>query len=213
MISREIKRYYSCYLTDDKKIEKDLKNKIRNICKPCWELKFCPYGPLVEDFPLPGIRKSDAIKHIEYIKECVKRNKLGTDYKTDLDECRRKIFMDEIAKFNEDDFEDGPFELEEEMSCREFGHLCPAYFVSEPFTETKNTRNRNRNISYATKARVARRDNNICQLCGKYLFDREIEFDHIIPFSKGGSSDESNIRVTCHKCNRQKGNKISEVVG
>jgi len=23
-------------------------------CKPCWELKYCPYGPLVEFFPLFG---------------------------------------------------------------------------------------------------------------------------------------------------------------
>ena len=22
------------------------------VCKPCWELKYCPYGPLVEFFPL-----------------------------------------------------------------------------------------------------------------------------------------------------------------
>jgi hypothetical protein len=22
------------------------------VCKPCWELKYCPYGPLVEYFPL-----------------------------------------------------------------------------------------------------------------------------------------------------------------
>jgi hypothetical protein len=21
------------------------------VCKPCWELKYCPYGPLVEFFP------------------------------------------------------------------------------------------------------------------------------------------------------------------
>jgi hypothetical protein len=24
------------------------------VCKPCWELKYCPYGPLVEFFPLPS---------------------------------------------------------------------------------------------------------------------------------------------------------------
>lgn len=25
-----------------------------SVCKPCWELKYCPYGPLVEYFPDPG---------------------------------------------------------------------------------------------------------------------------------------------------------------
>lgn len=212
MISREIRKYYSGFLTNDSEIEKDLKNRIKEVCKPCWELKICPYGPLVEDFPLPGIRKSRVKEHMKYIKECVRRNKLGPDFSIDLDEDRKRLFVQEIAEFNEADYDEGPFELEEEMSCKEFGHLCPVYFVSEPFTETKDIRNRNRNISFATKARVARRDNNTCQLCGKQLLDREIEFDHIIPFSKGGSSDESNIRVTCHKCNRNKGNKVSEVV-
>ena len=130
-----------------------------------------------------------------------------------MDSDRKKWFEKEIEKFNELDFDEGPFELEEEMSCKEFGHLCPAYFVSEVFTETKEGRKRSRNISYATKARVSRRDNNTCQICGKQLFDKEIEFDHIIPFSKGGTSDENNIRVTCHDCNREKSNKISELVG
>ena len=23
--------------------------RVKAICKPCWELKYCPYGPLVED--------------------------------------------------------------------------------------------------------------------------------------------------------------------
>lgn len=25
-----------------------------SVCKPCWELKYCPYGPLVEYFPWAG---------------------------------------------------------------------------------------------------------------------------------------------------------------
>lgn len=26
--------------------------RVKAVCKPCWELKYCPYGPLVEEFPL-----------------------------------------------------------------------------------------------------------------------------------------------------------------
>lgn len=29
------------------------KRRVRAVCKPCWELRYCPYGPLVEEFPLP----------------------------------------------------------------------------------------------------------------------------------------------------------------
>lgn len=34
----------------DQEINKFLREKLKQICKPCWELKYCPYGPLVEDF-------------------------------------------------------------------------------------------------------------------------------------------------------------------
>jgi 5-methylcytosine-specific restriction endonuclease McrA len=54
---------------------------------------------------------------------------------------------------------------------------------------------------------VVRRDNNQCQNCGQVLKDNEIEFDHIIPVSKGGSSEEQNVRVSCFDCNRSKSDK------
>ena len=27
-------------------------NRVKAVCKPCWEIKYCPYVPLVEEFPL-----------------------------------------------------------------------------------------------------------------------------------------------------------------
>jgi len=30
----------------------DWKRRVKAVCKPCWELKYCPYGPVVEEFPL-----------------------------------------------------------------------------------------------------------------------------------------------------------------
>ena len=26
--------------------------RVKAVCKPCWEIRYCPYGPLVEEFPL-----------------------------------------------------------------------------------------------------------------------------------------------------------------
>ena len=52
---------------------------------------------------------------------------------------------------------------------------------------------------------VWRRDGGKCAKCGS---KENLEFDHIIPVSKGGSSTERNIQLLCEKCNREKSNKI-----
>jgi hypothetical protein len=40
-------------MTKDKKMKQLMKPRFKHIvCKPCWELKYCPYGSLVEYFPL-----------------------------------------------------------------------------------------------------------------------------------------------------------------
>ena len=96
-----------------------------------------------------------------------------------------------------------------QKSLVQFLGTCARYsFVNEPFTETKEKRRVGRRISRSVMLRVVRRDNNQCQICGCILRDNEIELDHIIPVSKGGSSEEHNVRVTCLDCNRNKGGHV-----
>jgi len=95
-----------------------------------------------------------------------------------------------------------------ERACEIFGHSCPVFFVNEPFTETSEQRKINRIYSRKVFLRVVRRDNQTCQVCGRILKDDEIKIDHIIPYSKGGSTEESNLRVLCEDCNRKKGASI-----
>jgi hypothetical protein len=40
--------------TSDREFRRELNERTKNVCKPCWELRYCPYGPLVEAFPLLG---------------------------------------------------------------------------------------------------------------------------------------------------------------
>ena len=124
-----------------------------------------------------------------------------------LDDMRRKYFEKEVKNFNEKDYpEEIPNEVIE-MSCSDFGHLCPVFFSAEPFTETEKTRKPNkRKASRATLLRVVRRDNSICQECASSLRDEDIEIDHTIPYSKGGPTIEGNLRVLCSKCNKTKSN-------
>lgn len=126
----------------------DAPQRRESVCKPCWELKYCPYGVLIEDFPL--------------------------------------------AK------------LEDDRRCSIFGHVCPVFQVAEPFTETKELRNISRSISRSVQFRVLQRDNQICRECGHAIEISQVRFDHIIPWSKGGPSDEHNIQLLCDACNRKK---------
>jgi ATP adenylyltransferase len=45
-----------------------------------------------------------------------------------------------------------------------------------------------------------------CALCGVHSSERRIEVDHIIPRSRGGTSDISNLQALCDECNRGKSN-------
>lgn len=191
-------------IEEDIELEKEWKKRAENICKPCWELKYCPYGTLVEQFPLLPTLRKDAVEHNEFLKEQLKKGKYQG--------VRKELFEKKVANFNSEDYPEKMDKEQEERSCIIFGHLCPVFFVNEPFTETKEMRRVSRNIPREIMLRIVRRDNYTCQICGKHLKDDEMEFDHIIPISKGGSSEENNIRLTCFKCNRSKSNKKPDFV-
>jgi len=52
---------------------------------------------------------------------------------------------------------------------------------------------------------VWNRDGGKCVKCGS---QENLEFDHIIPFSKGGANTYRNLQLLCQKCNRQKSDNI-----
>ena len=52
---------------------------------------------------------------------------------------------------------------------------------------------------------VWRRDQGRCVNCG---CKRDLEFDHIVPVSKGGSGTVRNIQLLCALCNREKSDSI-----
>ena len=306
----------------DKEFRKAWKKKSTQVCKPCWELKYCPYGPFVEQSPILSSTRKEAIDHNEYLKECLDQNFMGSiveltpegieekkeelkiikkyphfllpeiykelndeeiikegleknlklfelyiapldnfekykvpfpldeseeegnkkllqkimeikitpelkkrinkkikeleiaitsgkcDHRRELDPIRRQYFEESVKDFNPENYSAFiPKEIEE-LSCNIFGHICPVVFVGEAITETNEKRRKGRYISFKTKIRVVRRDNHTCQECSKHLRDDEVEFDHIIPISKGGSTEEHNIRLTCYDCNREKMDKI-----
>jgi hypothetical protein len=56
-------------------------------------------------------------------------------------------------------------------------------------------------IPEAVRHAVWRRDEAACVQCGS---QENLEFDHIIPIARGGSSTERNLQLLCEACNRAK---------
>jgi Restriction endonuclease len=61
------------------------------------------------------------------------------------------------------------------------------------------------------------RDNYRCQYCGRGTADlrprESLTRDHLIPLSRGGANDWTNVVTACSPCNTRKGNRMPEEIG
>lgn len=108
----------------------------RNVVKPCKLCGFCPYGQLVEEYPLPALTRAYMIEHNEYMKKALAEGVFDEENKKDgLPLMTRADAEEEIAAFNPEDYPEEPDEQMEKMSCEVFGHCCPVFYQMELFTE------------------------------------------------------------------------------
>jgi 5-methylcytosine-specific restriction endonuclease McrA len=63
--------------------------------------------------------------------------------------------------------------------------------VTEPFRVTRNKGRKKRRDA------TLRRDGSRCMQCGSTV---QLELDHVVPLSRGGNNDPSNLRMLCHAC-------------
>ena len=57
---------------------------------------------------------------------------------------------------------------------------------------------------------VFRRDQHICQYCGKALTPAKLTLDHILPRARGGENSWRNCVTSCFECNNRKGMRTPE---
>lgn len=77
--------------------------------------------------------------------------------------------------------------------------------AGEIFNHFTNREGKKESIPQDVMDKVWNRDGGKCVKCGS---QENLEFDHIIPFSKGGATTYRNIQLLCKKCNIEKTNKI-----
>lgn len=181
---------------------------VRDTMKPCWELDFCPFGSLVEEFPLVpwAVEPVDGTQD-ELTRKLEEFTCKSCGRAEEVEQWVLDSWRGELERLSSPDAPEVIPQVFLTASCKGFGHLCPVYFLAESYAETDQIRRNDRHIPPSMAIRVARRDNYACQICGKPLLDKDMEFDHIIPRARGGATKESNLRVTCRPCNRSRGAK------
>jgi 5-methylcytosine-specific restriction endonuclease McrA len=61
-----------------------------------------------------------------------------------------------------------------------------------------------------TKHRLFARDRHICAYCGGHFPELELTVEHILPVSRGGRHEWTNVVTACRSCNTRKGNRRPE---
>ncbi len=77
--------------------------------------------------------------------------------------------------------------------------------TKQPTTPKRQAIFKRQPIPKSVKMYTWQRDGGRCVECGS---KEKLEYDHIIPLSKGGSNTERNLQLLCERCNRAKGSVI-----
>lgn len=93
-------------------------------------------------------------------------------------------------------------EKENQLESEAIQELIDAGLIDNNYYSGKNIRE---SIPKDVKIAVWNRDKERCVSC---FNQTNLEFDHIIPVSKGGANSIKNIQLLCRNCNRTKSNKI-----
>lgn len=64
-----------------------------------------------------------------------------------------------------------------------------------------------------TRYNIYLRDDFSCQYCGQSFPARELTFDHVMPRSRGGLTEWSNVVAACSPCNLVKADRTPEEAG
>ncbi len=113
----------------------------------------------------------------------------------------------DIAQFNEINRNYEKVIIRNKLARKEYLAGLKREVMGEIAPKIDNTQDERRErIPEKMRMYVWQRDGGKCARCGSR---ENLEYDHIIPVSKGGSNTERNIELLCEKCNRSKSDNVS----
>lgn len=153
------------------------------------------------------IKEGDFIeKRYSEIEDVLQRQfeRQYSDNKIDNLESMHNVYLQEIFDLSYDQFD--KFKEREIVSALERGaDITELDTARYPRSASIKSIVPGRHISQDVKDLVWNRENGKCRECDS---NQQLEFDHIIPFSKGGSNTYRNIQLLCQSCNRKKSGNI-----
>jgi hypothetical protein len=151
------------------------------------------------------LRKQEEDKRIA--EEKVKRDEIEREERKKLEEIKKQELLVERKKQRDKEYKE---RIKRQLLEKERKKLLESEAVQElidngELSENFSLQNQRTPIPSYIKEAVWKRDKQRCVNCGSR---ENLEFDHNIPVSKGGSNSINNIQLLCQKCNRTKSNKI-----
>ncbi len=109
-------------------------------------------------------------------------------------------------KYNKNDYDAAEFEEEIEalIADDEVTNYKGIYYY---LFDRKESHLNLRQFDDKMKRKAYETQNGICPLCKNQFKFEEMEGDHIVPWSKGGKTEMSNLQMLCRTCNNTKSDK------
>ena len=97
----------------------------------------------------------------------------------------------------------------QELSCFEVDKAGKYYYAIDEVLNGSDNADLSvlhiRSFPQKIKEKVYAKQHHICPACGCIFHDiKDMEADHIVPWSKGGFTDEDNCQMLCADCNNKK---------
>lgn len=154
-----------------------------------------------------GIRKQNGYRYFVDRQGDISRSKGGEARKSIFSQATAEWEQEWLKREEREALEAEMAEIEEEerekLRKQRLRYEVRRKLLEEEFKDLPQ--GQRERIPEEVRHEVWRRDGGQCARCGG---QERLEFDHIVPLSKGGSNTARNIELLCERCNREKSDRV-----
>lgn len=103
-------------------------------------------------------------------------------------------------------------EMENLIATAQCGIVAPEIITYLEYKGMGVPTNRHHTPKFSRR-NVFLRDKNTCQYCGRSFDSENLNLDHVVPKSRGGEMNWTNIVLSCIDCNTRKSNRTPKEAG